>query len=150
MKMHGPKCRMHNLARIFWILHFALCIGACSLPNLESSECTEARTTVKQFYSFHFANDMRPSADNLKMRERFLTPEFYASVLGDSGTTDVFTGSTDPPTTFKVGECKTTKSGTVEFQIQVYWRSDAATVQKDLHVEAVKRGADWLINDVSN
>jgi hypothetical protein len=147
--MHNSKCIMHNLLRSFCILHCAFVIAGCSIPNLESPECTEARTAVKQFYSFHFGNDTRPSRENLKLRERFVTPEFYAS-LPYGGTTDVFTGSAEPPTTFKVGECKTLTPTTVDFQIQIYWRTDASTMQKELHVVAVKRDAGWLINNVSN
>jgi hypothetical protein len=140
---------MHNLFLTYCSLYFAFAVSGCSVPSLESPECTEARTVVKQFYSFHFGNDMRPSPENRKLRERFVTPEFYAS-LPESGTTDVFTSSAEPPTTFKVGECKTARPGAADFQIQIYWRTDAWTVQKELHVEAVKRDVGWLINNVSN
>ena len=45
------------------------------MPNLEKPECGEAREAVKQFYSFHFDNGMKPLLENLKLREKFLTVE---------------------------------------------------------------------------
>src|SRR6266404_3546674 len=103
--MQNSKCTMHNFLCLFCILHFALCISSCSIPSLESPQCAEARDTVKQFYSFHFANDMHPSPENLKFRERFLTPEFYKTLVATESTkTDVFTASDDPPKTFKIGK----------------------------------------------
>ena len=142
---------MHNIVRLFCVLYFALCISSCSIPSLEKPECTEARDAVKQFYSFHFGNDMHPSPENLKMRERFLTAEFYKSLSASSDTkTDIFTASDDPPKTFKIGKCEAPHPDRADLQIQVYWRDDAKTVQKEVHVEAVKTGDAWLINKVTN
>ena len=49
---------------------------SCSLPNLEKPECIESREIVKQFYSFHFGNDMKPNFENLKQRDKFLSPDY--------------------------------------------------------------------------
>ncbi|MGB4990208.1 MAG: hypothetical protein WBO10_13285 [Pyrinomonadaceae bacterium] len=122
---------------------------ACGIPNLESPACSEARVAAKQFYSFHFGNEMRPSAENLKARERFLTQAFYESLAAaNESKTDIFTASEDPPTTFKIGECKVIDKTKTDIQVQIYWRDDAQTVQKEVHVETVKTGEDWLINKV--
>jgi hypothetical protein len=128
-----------------------LCFSACSIPSLESQDCSTARDAVKQFYSFHFGNDMHPSAENLKARERFLTKDLYAQLSQDtSGATDYFTASTEPPKTFKIAKCVEKGPGDVDMQVQVYWRDDAKTQQKEVHVETVKTGDAWLINKVSN
>ena len=55
---------------------------ACSVPNLESQQCSEARDVVKKFYSFHFANDMTPSPESLKASEQFLTDVLYHELAG--------------------------------------------------------------------
>ena len=92
---------------------------------------------------------MRPSPENLKLRERFLTPEFYKKLVAASDTkTDMFTASDDPPKTFKIGKCESADANHAGLQVQIYWRDDAKTVQKEVHVEAVKTGDAWLIDKV--
>ena len=147
---------MHNFLLLFCILHFALCISSCSIPNLESTECSETRDAVKRFYSFHFANDMAPSPDNLKARQRFLTNDLYQQLQGStSGKTDYFTQSNDYPRTFKIGKCKhTPDAANVTLQVQLYWRDDQSTVQKEVTVAAFFRGNaladdEWLIQRVT-
>ena len=131
------------------LLLTAFCLLGCSVPNLEKPECTEARDAVKQFYSFHFANDMRPTAENLKLRERFLTPELTMSLAGAPFTsTDYFTATDQAPKTFKIGRCEAKDATQAEFEVQLYWRDDIETVQKHVHAEAVKTGDAWLINKV--
>ena len=127
----------------------------CSIPNLEKPECTEARDAVKQFYSFHFGNDMHPSAENLKLRERYLTPEFMKILMVDvtglpATTKDYFTASEEPPKTFKIGKCELPQPDKANVQVQLYWRDDTKTVQKEVHVEAVKTNDVWLINKVAD
>ena len=34
-----------------------------SIPNLEQPECTDSRFVVKEFYSYHFGNEMKFSED---------------------------------------------------------------------------------------
>ena len=124
---------------------------ACSVPNLEKPECIEAREAVKQFYSFHFGNDMRPTAENLKMRERFLTPKLVTSLASAPFTSkDYFTATDQAPKTFKIGKCEATSAEHADLQVQLYWRDDIETVQKEVDVEAVKSGGTWLINKVNN
>ena len=68
--MVNSKCSGHILLLLFCSVFFA---AGCSLPNLEKPQCTAARDAVKRFYSLHFGNDMRPSAENLKASEPYLT-----------------------------------------------------------------------------
>ncbi|MFM9903365.1 MAG: hypothetical protein ACKVQJ_02205 [Pyrinomonadaceae bacterium] len=94
---------------------------------------------------------MHPSAENLKMRERFLTGELMNTLSASVETMqDYFTKSGEPPKTFKIGKCDAPQADKVNIQVQLYWRDDAKTVQKEVHVEAVKSGDAWLINKVSN
>ena len=145
---------MQNWLLVLCIVHCALCIAACSMPNLEKPECSEAREAVRQFYSFHFGNDMRPTAESLKQRERFLTPELTASLTKDLSSAapakDYFTASDQAPKTFKIGKCEAKDADHADLQVQLYWRDDIETVQKEVHVEAVRTGGSWLINKVSN
>ncbi len=130
------------------IFFFAL---ACSVPSLEKPQCVAARDTVKRFYSFHFGNDMHPSADNLKAREQFLTSELISSLSASTETAkDYFTATEDYPKAFRVGECISGSDDKVILQVLLLWRDDTKSEQKEVHVETVKVSDKWLINKVLN
>ncbi|HLM00820.1 MAG TPA: hypothetical protein VK400_07170, partial [Pyrinomonadaceae bacterium] len=59
----------------FCLLLAAYCSLSCSVPNLESPECTQARRTLGEFYSNHFGNDMKFTPENLRDREKYLTTD---------------------------------------------------------------------------
>ncbi len=124
----------------------------CSIPSLESPDCAAARDGVKEFYSFHFGNDMSASVENLKARQRFLTPELFSSLLSQGGTNiDPFTKSDTPPKTFKIAKCTQEGSDKADVLVQIYWRYDTGKVdQRELHIETIKSGGAWLINKISN
>ncbi len=125
--------------------------GACRIPNMTSPQCIEARDAVKEFYSFHFGNDMRPTPENLKLRERFLTPDLAKSLeIAPPTSTDYFTATDQAPKTFKIGKCESQDATHATLQVQLYWRDDIETVQKEVHAEAVKTGDKWLISKVTN
>ena len=129
------------------ILFFAT---ACSVPNLEEPQCTVARDTVKRFYSFHFGNDMHPSPENLKAREQFLTSELISTLSASTETAkDYFTATENYPKAFRVGECTSGSDDKATFQVLLLWRDDTKSEQKEVHVETVKAGDKWLINNVA-
>ncbi|MFN0140242.1 MAG: hypothetical protein ACKVQW_09170 [Pyrinomonadaceae bacterium] len=136
---------------MFCIPFFAFCLSSCGIPNLESTECAEARVAVKQFYSFHFGNDMRPSTENLKLRERFLTKRLY-SMLAAAPESDVdpFSMTREFPRTFKIGECNVDSATSVDFRVQLYWRDDERTVQQEIVANAVMENSTWLIDSVGS
>ncbi len=142
---------MLRLGVLCCLLPTAYCQLACSVPNLELPECTEARNAAKQVYSFHFGNDMRASAENLKMRERFLTPRYY-SALSSAGESsyDQFTMTQEFPKTFKIGQCKADSVTNVDLQVQLYWRDDQKTVQQEVVANMVKENDKWLLDGVGS
>ncbi len=127
-----------------------LAVG-CSLPNLEAPQCTEARDTVKRFYSFHFGSDMSSTPENLRSRKAFLTPELIEELAGSNETvSDYFTATENYPRAFRVGECSTNSAEKSTFQVLLLWRDETRSDQKEVLVETVKLGDKWLINKVSN
>jgi hypothetical protein len=123
---------------------------ACSIPNLEDPNCTEARQEVKEFYSYHFGNDMKFSQENLKLRERFLTPEFAASLSGRTEESDVFTtGTNDIPKAFRVGSCQATPPDKARVEVLLFWKDDVRSEQRRIYADAVKRGDRWLVDKIS-
>lgn len=142
---------MHNLRLLLCILSCALFISSCSIPSLEKAECTAGRDIVKRFYSFHFGNEMRPSPENLKAREQFLTDDLF-KVLSGSGEAkkDYFTATEDYPKAFRVGECTVDSADRATLQVVLLWRDDSRSEQKEVRVETVQTGGKWLIDKVSN
>ncbi len=137
---------------IFCLLSSVFFLLSCgSVPNLEAPECTESRGAVKVLYSFHFGNEMRFSEENLKQREKFLTPEFYKSLQGLQTDGDVLTtGNTDFPKAFRVGKCEVAAPDKTNFEVLLFWRTDTRTEQRPIRVEVVKQGDKWLVNKILN
>lgn len=142
--------------RLCCLLLSAFCFLACSVPNLEPTDCTQARDIVREFYSFHFGNDMHSTVENVQRREKFLTPELTSQLLLDvmqgrlSGK-DYFTDTEDFPKAFRVGECKVVEPGNrVQFRVLVFWKDDERTEQKPLFVYVEKENDNWLIDSISS
>jgi len=124
--------------------------AACSIPSLESPACTESKNAVREFYSYHFGNEMKFSTDGLKRREKFLTPEFAKAVAGSKEGTDPFTSGTDDiPKAFRVGECHEISPERTESSVLIFWRTDDRTEQREIKVEAIDKNDTWLVNKVS-
>ena len=122
---------------------------SCSIPNLESQECIEARTTVREFYSFHFGNDLRYSTADLEQREKFLTTEFTNKLRSAAPETDPFTLTSDAPKAFRIGECQTIEAEKkVSFNVLLFWKTDERSEQRAIKVEAVKQDDRWLVDAV--
>lgn len=131
------------------LLLSAFCLLGCSVPNLEKAECTEARGAIKQFYSYHFGNDMRPSLENLKLREKFLTKELTGKLSSSTETAkDYFTATENFAKAFRIGSCDSVSPEKTVFQVLLLWRDDDKNVQREVKVEMIKENDKWLINRV--
>jgi len=141
---------MHNFLLAFCILHCVLGL-ACGVPNLESGECQQARVAAKQFYSFHFGNDMRPSTEGLKARERFLTPRYFAMLASAlEAEMDPFTMTREYPRAFRIAECRAVSPTDLDLQVQLFWRDDESSVQQEVAANMVKQGDAWLLDGVGS
>lgn len=135
---------------LFCLLLTANCSLSCSVPTLESPECTAARQTVRDFYSFHFGNDMQFSPENLKERERFLTADLVNNLQNAPTDKDPFTLTSDLPKAFRVGGCTVEEpKNLVNFGVLLFWRTDDRSEQREISVEAVRQNDKWLINKIS-
>lgn len=136
----------------FCLLLTAYCLPACSVPNLESPECTEARQVLREFYSNHFGGDLKFTAENLRAREKYLTPDLSRLLQKFLTESDPFTltPADDLPKTFRVGGCRTLAPDKTESQVLLFWKDDARSEQREITVEAVKQNDNWLISNISN
>jgi hypothetical protein len=94
---------------------------------------------------------MHPSAENLKAREKFLTPSLAASLASSSDANrDYFTASDEYPKAFRVGACRATGTDKSEVQVLLFWKDDQRSEQREVWAEAVKTDGTWMINKVTN
>lgn len=140
--------RRSEKAVLFCLLLAASCLPGCRIPNLESPECGSAREAVRQFYSFHYANDITPTRDNLKLREKYLTPQLYTMLSTNGQDRDYFTASEIPPVAFRVAACKLVDPAKAELGVHLFWKDNNSSVQKEIEVEAVIMEGKWLVNSV--
>ena len=150
------KIRLRYQLSAVCLLLLAECLLlSCSVPNLEEPDCGEARGIVREFYSYHFGNNLGFSEEELNARGHYLTPEFRKS-LGAAPQDlppgiDPFTRAADPPKAFRVGECKVVEAGRrTSFEVLLFWRDDVRSEQRSITVEADRRADRWLIDRVSN
>ena len=139
------------------LLIVCCCFASCSIPNLEEADCRDARDRVREFYSFHFGNDMHLTEESVRLREKYLTRRLVNDLLNDAvalpvKTTEYFTATPtdDPPKAFRVGECKVVQPGeTVQFDILLFWKDDVRTEQRHISTSVKKENNNWLIDSVS-
>ncbi len=146
--------RLRSAVGIVSVLLATIWFPGCSVPNLEPSECTQARERVREFYSFHVGNDMHPTTENVRKRERFLTQQYASSLQIDAGALpptkiDYFTLTEDLPKTFRVGECTVVEPGTMtQFEVLLFWKDDTRSEQKEITAIARKENNEWLLDAV--
>jgi hypothetical protein len=142
-----------KLGVIFKGIGLIICaaLWGCSVPMLEPEVCTEARPFVREFYSFHFANEMEFSSEVLEERERFLSRRFFEQLKEGSPIGDPFTvGEGELPRAFRPGRCELRADGSVAFHILLFWKDDERTEQRQI-IALLKRSDDrWLIDNVEN
>ena len=145
----GYKQSTSSFFPVVSIAGFCLFIfSSCSIPSLEKPQCTEARDSVKQFYSWYLGTDAEEKSRHPEIYARFISPSFPFDPKGSE--TDPYFLTNDFPKTFRLGSCKVVDPEKVDIQVQLFWRDDIKTVQKEVHAEAVKPSDKWLIDKVSN
>lgn len=126
---------------------------------MESKACSEARIEAKRFYSFHLANDMRPSPEYRNLRKPFLTAEMtrWLEEEDDLQSLDAFTGVRNDdirgyPRTFKIGRCvggDSDPDNDVFLQVQLYWyreqNREKEVIQADRTLEMVRQADKWVV-----
>ncbi len=124
-------------------------ICACSIPNLESIECSQARETVKSFYSYHFAENMAFSEEKLKSKRKYLTERFAKELENIHTDGDVFTtGDTDFPKAFRVGRCELIDDKKAYVEVLLFWKEENRSEQKAIMVLTVKEDDSWLMDEI--
>jgi hypothetical protein len=148
--MQNSKLKIQCSLVLFCIFNFAF-LSSCSIPNLEKPQCAEARQTVREFYSYHLGNDMKPSKENLHLREKFLTDELRQNLTAQADDKiDYFTQTADYPKTFRVGDCEIVNENKTVFEVVLFWKDDTRSEQRKVSAEVVKQNDKWLINKIES
>lgn len=156
MTTKSGKRKVEN-AICFFLLTLYFCLAmSCSIPKLESPECTEARDALREFYSFHFASDMHLSRENIELRSKFVTPSYKEFLeqsyinWHDIKPVDEFTKTAgDRPKTFRIGKCSLDESNRkADVEVVLFWKDDQRSAERTIKVNAIKDEAGWLINDI--
>lgn len=129
------------------LLMTAISQPACSIPNLEGQQCTEARDTVKEFYSWYMGTDAETRQKQNEIYYRYIASNFQSSAGPE---TDKFYLSETTPTTFKIGKCEQTNDQRIAMQVQLYWRQDGKTDQKEVYADLIKVRDSWQIDKVES
>ena len=140
-------------SKLFCLLFLTLGVTSCglSVPNLEQPECAETRNTVREFYSYHFGNEMKPSGENLQRREKFLTADLIRQLRQkNDAATDYFTQTDDYPKAFRVGSCEVISPEKTVLEVLLFWKDDKRSEQREIKIETIKENNNWLINKVEN
>lgn len=133
-------------------LHLALLatflLGFATLPNVPAK-------AVREFYEFHFAQDMGFTPESVREREKWLAPDLVAlcdayfqrpsspeEVPAIDG--DPFTNSQEYPKTFRVGTARVTGE-VARVPVRLYW---SAGPPRSVTVHLVRIAGKWMIWDV--
>ena len=93
---------------------------------------------------------MKFTPENLKAREKYLTPDLAVLLQKSAADSDPFTlmPGDDLPKAFRVGGCKALAPGKTEVQVLLFWKDDVRSEQREIKVETVKRNDKWLIDKI--
>jgi hypothetical protein len=125
------------------LLLIAVCSWGCSIPNMQSQQCSEASDNVKEFYSWYLGTDAEQRRP--EVFKKYVAAGFPTDIPGNDES-DPFYLSAKAPTTFKVGKCQIVDDSHSDVQVQLYWRySDRNTDQREVYADTVKTGDVWQI-----
>jgi hypothetical protein len=139
-----------RIAAALILVFFAILSGpACSVPVLEPEVCTDARRSLREFYSFHFGREMPFSPEGLEERRLFLSREFAESVKEAEESTDPFTtGKRDIPRAFRIGRCVSDTPDRARFDVLIFWRDEVRSEQQKITVELKLEEDRWLVDGI--
>lgn len=138
----------------FCLLAFAFSLLGCgSIPNLESPECTQARDSVRQFYSWYFGTDAEQRAKQPEIIRKFMAASFVPyKVGGIEREPDPYTMTRSMPTTFKLAQCKASGPESVYLKVQFLWKpgesGENGEMVRLVHLQIVKDAESWKISSI--
>lgn len=128
---------------------FFVFLSGCSVPNLESAECTSARGQLKKLYSIHFDRGFEPDDDYRKERNEFLTKELRERIDATRDI-DLLTRTSDHPKAFRIGSCTESGADTLRFGILLFWKDEERNEQRKIEAVMKRTGNEWDLDSVES
>src|SRR5690242_9567761 len=103
--MHNAQCTIRSILLGSCILHGAFFIAGCSIPAIESADCTDARNVAKRYYSLAIGGDLEHQPDAMREFKKLLAPDFSVSGADATGGRDPYDFSLIMPSSSRFDEC---------------------------------------------
>lgn len=127
---------------------FAFCLlSACSIPKLESADCSAARDTARRYYSLAIGGEPGSRPEVLEKLKALRTANFSANVAAEDGR-DPFYFSRVQPTAYRVGACTEQDGGPVTLDTTVIWRLEGRNSERTDKITLSKRNDAWLVDHI--
>jgi hypothetical protein len=146
--MQNAKCTIRTVLLSFCILHCALCIISCSIPAIESPDCSAAREVTKRYYSLAIGGDLADQPDSLRQIKQLQAPDFSVGGTQISGGRDPYNFSLVTPSSSRVVECADLGNGEVMNNVTVIWRQNDQNYLRKDKVTLARSGDTWLIEHI--
>jgi len=131
---------------VAWVVPVVFAVSSCSVPNLESPECSAARDVVRQYYSLAIGADPMSNPTALSKLKALRSTNFTVSpVRGDA---DQYHFTSQQPISYRVGECSDQTDRSVKTKVKVIWRINDQNSDRDDTVTLAKVDSAWLIDRV--
>jgi hypothetical protein len=124
-------------------------IGGCSIPAIESADCTAARDVTKRYYSLAIGGDLAHQPDALAQINKLRAPGFSASGADTNGGRDAYNFSLITPSSSRVDECSDLGNGKVRTDVTVIWRQNDQNYLRKDKVTLQKSGGTWLVEHIN-
>ena len=130
------------------IVHCAFFIGGCSIPAIESADCSAAREVTKRYYSLAIGGDLAHQPDAMRDLKELLAPDFSATGTNSGGGRDAYNFSLTTPSSSRVDECADLGNGKVTNNVTVIWRINEQNYLRHDKVTLVRSGDKWLVEHI--
>lgn len=130
------------------LLPFAFCLVSCSLPTLESPECSAAREAAREYYSLAIGGEPNSHSEVPARLNALRTPGFSTGETATRDGRDPYYFSLLQPTSYRVGTCSTRPDGRVNVAVTVIWRVEHDNSEREDSVTLSKVNDAWLIDRI--
>jgi hypothetical protein len=146
--MDNRQWTIRDLVLALCIVSCTLSVVACSIPAIESSDCTAARDVAKRYYSLAIGGDLANQPDSMTQFKKLLAPNFSVSGTDLGGGRDPYNFSLITPSSSRFDECAVQQDGKPTINVTVIWRhNDQNYLRKD-KVTLLKSGDTWLVEHI--
>lgn len=140
----------HRSLMAYSLLIIAFCLStACSIPNLESPECSAARDVARQYYSLAIGGEPASRPEVFEKLRSLRAPNFNAipATVPNDGR-DPFYFSRLQPTAYRMGECTKLSEDRVTLKATVIWRLEGKNSERTDQVTLTNSNGSWLIDRI--